>query len=86
MQFVNSKNKLDIRTLAVRDTETQHSSDFIRDTTEAVLKVYDISKQQVLAIVTDNASNMTSFIKKSSTKLIVRMKKKVILKLAVALS
>ena len=64
VQFVNSENKLDIQTLAVRDTEAQHNSDFIRDTTEAVLKDYDIKKQQVLAIVTDNASNMTSFVEK----------------------
>ena len=50
-QFLNSQNKLDIRTLAVRDTEAQHNSDFIRDTSEAVLTVYDINKQQVLAVV-----------------------------------
>ena len=43
VQFVNLKNKLDIRTQAVRDTEAQYNSNFTRDATEAVLKVYDIS-------------------------------------------
>ena len=81
--FVGSKNKLDIRTLAVRDTEAQHNGDFIRDAIEAVLKVYDINEQQVLAIVSDNASNMTA-LQKSPTKQMMRMKK-MILKLTIAL-
>ena len=58
-QFVNSKNEVSIFTLAVKDTENQHSSDFIKRMVEDVLNDFDISKQQVLAIVTDNASNMT---------------------------
>ena len=36
------KTKLDIRILAVRDTEAQPNSDLIKDTTKAVLKVYVI--------------------------------------------
>jgi len=63
-QFINSENKLVIATLAVRDTENQHSSEFIKTVVEDVLKEFEISKRQVLALVTDNASNMTLAVKK----------------------
>ena len=56
VQFINYKNMLDIKTLAVRDTHAQHSSEFLRHTLETALK-FDLKKQQVLAIVTDNASD-----------------------------
>ena len=59
VQFVDSKNEVRIFTLAVRDTENQHCSDLIQRLVEDVLKDFEISKQQVLAVVTDNASNMT---------------------------
>ena len=55
-----------IFTLAVRDTENQHSSDFIQRLVEDVLKDFEISKQQVLAVVTDNASNMILAVQKLS--------------------
>ena len=54
VQFVDSKNEVRIFTLAVKDTENQHSSDFIRRMVEDVLKDFEISKEQVLAVVTDN--------------------------------
>ena len=66
VQFVDSKNEVRIFTLAVRDTENQHSSDFIQRLVEDVLKDFEISKQQVLAVVTDNASNMTLAVQKRS--------------------
>jgi len=66
VQFVDSKNEVRIFTLAVRDTENQHSSDFIQRLVEDVLKDFEISKQQVLAVVTDNASNMTLAVQKLS--------------------
>ena len=65
-QFVDSKNEVRIFTLAVRDTENQHSSDFIQRLVKDVLKDFEISKQQVLAVVTDNASNMTLAVQKLS--------------------
>ena len=65
VQFVDSKNKVRIFTLAVRDTENQHSSDFIQRLVEDVLKDFEISKQ-VLVVVTDNASNMTLAVQKLS--------------------
>jgi len=66
VQFVDSKNEVRIFTLAVRDTENQHSCDFIQRLVEDVLKDFEISKQQVLAVVTDNASNMTLAVQKLS--------------------
>ena len=64
IQFVDSKNEVRTFTLAVRDTENQHSSDFIQRLVEDVLKDFEISKQQVLAVVIDNASNMTLAVQK----------------------
>ena len=64
--FVDSKNEVRIFTLAAKDTENQHSSDFIQRLVEDVLKDFEISKQQVLAVVTDNASNMTLAVQKLS--------------------
>ena len=66
VQFVDSKNEVRIFTLAVRDTENQHFSDFIQRLVEDVLKNFEISKQQVLEVVTDNASNMTLAVQKLS--------------------
>ena len=62
--FINSKNILYIKTLAVCDTKVQHSNEFLRHTLETVLKEFNLKKQQVLAIVTDNPSNMTRSVKK----------------------
>ena len=64
IQFINFKNMVDIKTLAVRDTQAQHSSELLRDILETVLKEFDLKKQQVLAIVTDNASNMARSVEK----------------------
>jgi len=66
VQFVDSKNEERIFTLAVRDTASQHSSDFIQRLVEDVLKDFEISKQQVLAVVTDNASNVILAVQKLS--------------------
>ena len=63
-QFVDSNKKLTIATMAIRDTKNQHSSDFIKTLVDDVLNEFDISKRQVLAVVTDNASNMTLAVKK----------------------
>ena len=64
VQFINSKNMVDIKTLAVRDTQAQHSNELLRDTLETVLKEFNLKKEQVLAIVTDNASNMARSVEK----------------------
>ena len=64
VQFINSKNMLDIKTLAVRDNKAQHSSKFLQHTLETVLKEFNIKKQQILAIVIDNALNMVKSVEK----------------------
>ena len=64
VQFINSKNMVDIKTLAVHDTQAQDSSELLQDTLETVLKEFNLKKQQVLAIVTDNASNMARSVEK----------------------
>ena len=65
VQFINSKNMQDVKTLAVRDTQPQHSGEFLRHTLETVLKECDL-KIQVLATITDNAVNMASQWKNST--------------------
>ena len=65
-QFVDYKNEVRIFTLALRDTENQHSSDFIQRLIEDVLKDCEISQKQVLTVVTDNDSNMTLAVQKLS--------------------
>ena len=45
VQFIHSKNMLDIKTLAVGDTQTQHSSEFLQHTLATVLKEFDLNKQ-----------------------------------------
>ena len=44
--------------------DNQHSSDFIQTLVEDVLAEFQLSKKQILAIVTDNASNMISAVGK----------------------
>ena len=63
-QFVGSEGQIQIATLAVRDTQNNHSSDFIRNLVEDVLNDFGICKQQILAVVSDNAANMISTVKK----------------------
>ena len=59
VQFVNINNEVRIYTLAVRDTENQHSSDFIQKLVEDVLDDFEISKLHIFAVVKNNASKMT---------------------------
>ena len=55
----------DVKTLAVHDTQPQHSGEFLRHILETVLKECDL-KIQVLATITDNAVNMASQWKNSA--------------------
>ena len=45
--------------IAVVDTEANHTSSHLKEILLDTLKQYNISKQQVLACVVDNASKMT---------------------------
>jgi len=62
-QFVDSSSELTIITMAVKDTDNQHSNTFIQTLVADVLRDFEIIKKQVLAVVTDNASNMTLAVK-----------------------
>lgn len=53
-----------MRTLSVKDTKAQHDTNFIRIFVEGVIKEFEIDKKQILAIVTDNASNMIKAVEK----------------------
>ena len=64
IQFMNDNMETIIRTLAVKDTEAKHSSEYIKEIVCKVLDTYNLHKDQILAIVTDNASNMISTIEK----------------------
>ena len=58
------KGRYITKTLAIKDTDAQHSSAFLKQLVKDVLHDYGIEKSHVLCIVTDNASNMLSMVKK----------------------
>ncbi|KAM4049182.1 LOW QUALITY PROTEIN: uncharacterized protein ACNLHF_006937, partial [Anomaloglossus baeobatrachus] len=60
VRFVCDKNEIVTKTLAVKDTKAHHTSEFLQVLVEKVLQDYELKKQQVLSVVTDNASNMIS--------------------------
>lgn len=64
IQFVDDAKKFVTRTLAIRDTEAHHTSSYLQEMIKKVLNDFDIKKEQVLCIVTDNASNMLSTVSK----------------------
>ena len=64
VQFMNNNMEVIIYTLAVKDTNANHSSESIKKIVCDVLDGYGLKKEHILAIVTDNASNMISTIKK----------------------
>ena len=64
VQYMNNNIKVIIYTLTVKDTNANHSSESIKKIFCDVLDGYGLKKDQILATVTDNASNMISTIKK----------------------
>ncbi|KAM3921449.1 uncharacterized protein RB166_010830 [Leptodactylus fuscus] len=63
VRFVCDKNEIVTKTLAVKDTKAHHTSEFLQVLVEMVLQDYELKKEQVLSVVTDNASDMISTIK-----------------------
>ena len=53
------KNTLTVKTLALVDTVANHTSSHLKKILSDTLKQLNISKQQVLACLVDNVSNMT---------------------------
>ena len=66
VQLTKSNNEITTCTIAfsVWEMQAQHTSEFIRNLVEKVLKESELTKEQVLAVVMDNASNMISAIDK----------------------
>ena len=59
MQYYHKEHGLTVKTLALVDTEANHTSSHSKEILLDTLKQFSISKQQILACVVDNASNMT---------------------------
>ena len=59
VQYYHKEHGLTLKTLALIDTEANHTSSHLKEILLDTLKQFNISKQQVLACVVDNASNMT---------------------------
>ena len=59
VQYYHEEHGLTVKTLALVDTEANHTSSHLKEILLDTLKQFNISKQQVLACVVDNASNMT---------------------------
>ena len=64
VQFMNNNMEVIIYTLAAKDTNANHSSESIKKIVCDALDGYGLKKEQILAIVTDKASNIISTIKK----------------------
>ena len=59
MQYYHEEHGLTVKTLTLVDTKANHTSSHLKEILLDTLKQFNISKQQVLACVVDNASNMT---------------------------
>ena len=59
VQYYDEEHGFTVETLALFDTEANHTSSYLNEILLDAFKQFNISKQQVLACVVDNASNMT---------------------------
>ena len=59
VQYYDEEHGLTVKTLALVDTEANHTSFHLKEISLDTLKQFNICKQQVLACVVDNASIMT---------------------------
>ena len=65
--YDEERNEAVIKTLCVRDTYSAHSSHYLRRMTVKVLEDFNIDTKNVLAVVTDNASNMVKMVEDMNT-------------------
>ena len=63
VQFAGPDGSAQIRTLAVRDCEGQHSAEHTKSLLQNVMTDFGISMHQLLAVVSDNAANMVKTVK-----------------------
>ena len=59
VQYYHEEHGLTVKMLVLVDTKANHTSSHLKEILLDTLKQFNISKQQVLACVVDNASNMT---------------------------
>jgi len=59
VQYYDEEHSLTVKTLALVDTEANYTSSHLKEILLDTLKQFNISKQQVIVCVVDNASNMT---------------------------
>ena len=64
IRFVDGNSKPVTKTLCVCDTKNSHTSDFISNIVSKALDKFGIEIQNVVTIVTDNASNMLAAVNK----------------------
>jgi hypothetical protein len=65
-RFVDRNNKMVIWELGVKNTKAHHENLYFQNLVEKNLEDFEIKKEQILCIVTDNASNMLSTIEKTN--------------------
>lgn len=64
IRFIDSNTKEPVtRTLAVKDTEAQHTALELKALLEKILQEFDIPMSKIVCCVTDNASNMVKMLK-----------------------
>ena len=59
VQYYDKEHDLTVKTLALADTEANNTSSHLKEILLDTLKQFNISKQQALACIVDNALNMT---------------------------
>jgi hypothetical protein len=62
--FISDEKEIITRTLAVKDTEARQTSEFVKKLVYSTLEDFKLTRRQIIAIVTDNASNMVSTLEK----------------------
>lgn len=63
-KFINKDEAIVTKTLTVKYTQAHLDSHHLQKLIEGVLKDFEMKKEQILCIVTDNASNMIKTIQK----------------------
>ena len=65
VQYYNERKKqTEIKTLACVDTERKHTSELIYCMFNSTLRKYEVPTENVLALIVDNASNMTKTVER----------------------
>ena len=58
VRYINNEKQAVTKTLMVKDTQSQHTSNELKMMLRKILQEFDIPPSNVLCCVTDNASNM----------------------------